>query len=385
MLKLIYKAILKQIIDGLALVLLYLLERKRQPVKFEPRTHSANNKVGMTSYPYKDKAIKIKGGDAIVEDYLREILEKEGFEVENIIYDSNKIKFGKFLEKILGVAYVYSKIINKEGRKYNFIICGSEVLYEINHPKCINIFHISYYGYYKNVIQKTSGYKFLTYRKLWSIQRFGAKNTYNIAVSEYLKSYLEASGIHVNKVIKNCIDTNLFRPLEQIEVKKDFVFVGTYSWYAKGFDILEKLAKKGLEIDCYTNRSHDQKGNLNFLGFMPNAMMPEIYNKYKMLIFPSRYESCQLVPIEAMACGLPVMISNVGIGLELRKEIPEFVVESEANDIIYEYLEKINHIRNNYDHYSKRAREYVLNNHSFNMFKSQWIGTFKEINSKSAD
>ena len=54
------------------------------------------------------------------------------------------------------------------------------------------------------------------------------------------------------------------------------------------------------------------------LGLVPSDVMPFVYNAVDSLLFPSWYEGFGWPPLEAMACGIPVVASNVG-------SIPEIV------------------------------------------------------------
>jgi glycosyltransferase involved in cell wall biosynthesis len=47
-----------------------------------------------------------------------------------------------------------------------------------------------------------------------------------------------------------------------------------------------------------------------FLGMVPDADMPALYASARALIYPSLYEGFGLPPLEAMACGTPVVASN---------------------------------------------------------------------------
>ena len=48
-----------------------------------------------------------------------------------------------------------------------------------------------------------------------------------------------------------------------------------------------------------------------FTGFIPLEDMPIFYNSAELLVYPSFYEGFGLPPLEAMACGTPVIASNV--------------------------------------------------------------------------
>lgn len=50
---------------------------------------------------------------------------------------------------------------------------------------------------------------------------------------------------------------------------------------------------------------------VRFLGFVPEADLPALYNLALALAYPSLYEGFGLPPLEGMACGTPVLTSNV--------------------------------------------------------------------------
>ncbi len=50
---------------------------------------------------------------------------------------------------------------------------------------------------------------------------------------------------------------------------------------------------------------------VRFLGFVPFETLRAFYESAAAFVFPSRYEGFGLPPLEAMACGTPVIASNV--------------------------------------------------------------------------
>lgn len=52
------------------------------------------------------------------------------------------------------------------------------------------------------------------------------------------------------------------------------------------------------------------QNQVQFLGRVPTADLPLLYNAAHMLVLPSFYEGFGLPPLEAMACGIPVIVSN---------------------------------------------------------------------------
>ena len=60
------------------------------------------------------------------------------------------------------------------------------------------------------------------------------------------------------------------------------------------------------------------RGQVRFLGHVPADDLPHLYAGAAAFVFPSLYEGFGLPPLEAMACGVPVLVSN-------RAALPEVV------------------------------------------------------------
>ncbi|MBX5491547.1 MAG: glycosyltransferase family 4 protein [Chloroflexi bacterium] len=74
------------------------------------------------------------------------------------------------------------------------------------------------------------------------------------------------------------------------------VLVGARGWRHHGIDA--RLA--ALELDAH----------VRWLGYLPPAELPLCYNAAGLFVYPSLYEGFGLPPLEALACGTPVVTSN---------------------------------------------------------------------------
>lgn len=84
------------------------------------------------------------------------------------------------------------------------------------------------------------------------------------------------------------------------------VLVGPYGWHSRRLlDRIERLAPRGL----------------HYLGRLPRERQVEVVQAASIFVYPSLYEGFGLPPAEAMACALPVIVSD-------RSSLPEVVGEA---------------------------------------------------------
>lgn len=93
----------------------------------------------------------------------------------------------------------------------------------------------------------------------------------------------------------------LVRALDQIRRRGcdiKLVLVGTRGWHLDGFDAeIERLCLEDAVL---------------FTGYVPTEDLPGLFSLATLFVFPSLYEGFGLPPIEAMACGAPVLTSDRG-------------------------------------------------------------------------
>jgi glycosyltransferase involved in cell wall biosynthesis len=73
---------------------------------------------------------------------------------------------------------------------------------------------------------------------------------------------------------------------------------------------------------------------VRFLGFVPFETLRCFYESTAAFVFPSRYEGFGLPPLEAMACGAPVVTSNVSSLPEVAGDAAILVNPENVFDIV---------------------------------------------------
>ncbi len=131
-------------------------------------------------------------------------------------------------------------------------------------------------------------------------------------------------------VIQNAVDPAISRPAarpaarpggDRGRARLNAVWAGQMG-YRKGLDVaLAAVAGArrdlpGLRLAVVGVPPGKAADGVDWLGVIPQALMAEVYGHADLLLFPTRYESFGLVVIEAMAAGLPVIVSDaIGAGI----------------------------------------------------------------------
>jgi glycosyltransferase involved in cell wall biosynthesis len=123
--------------------------------------------------------------------------------------------------------------------------------------------------------------------------------------------------------------------------------------------------------------------NVIFTGRIPFHEIPDYYNMIHVLVNISEYESFGVSVIEAMACGKPVVVSNVG-GLReiVRTEMLGFKVDVRNAEQTGEAIKKLITDKKLYELIAVNARAHVIENYNWNDNLNQMIGIYNNLLTK---
>lgn len=118
-----------------------------------------------------------------------------------------------------------------------------------------------------------------------------------------------------------------------------------YKNFRRLVEAFAALPPDGTELAVVGRRHKDDPGlealpaalgagdRVRFLGFVPDADLAALYNGAEALVFPSTYEGFGIPPLEAMACGCPVVCSRTSSLPEVCGEAALYVDPLRTEDL----------------------------------------------------
>lgn len=179
------------------------------------------------------------------------------------------------------------------------------------------------------------------------------------SVKKELVTFYQADPQRI-RVIYNGVDVNKFRIQNKTEARKKLglpskkklgIWVGT-DRRRKGLDTAIEAVRglRGVRL-LVVGLAGESDGKIIYFGRVNEATKILLYNCADFLIFPTLYEGFPLVPLEAMACGLPIIISKECPTKEIiKKGVHGLVIDDGKPE---HYAEKIEAILNDNTHYEE--------------------------------
>ncbi len=178
-----------------------------------------------------------------------------------------------------------------------------------------------------------------------------------IAVSEFTKKEI-LDNMEVDKrkikVISLGVDRSLYHPMDKEKCKKKFglnpdekyILVVSNTAKHKRMDIMKKVFQKVREERSDVKLLKAGYGTklsgvyIINIDFIPESDMPYLYNAADVLLHTSEYEGILTPGLEAMACGTPIVASNIPAIRETVGDCGE-LVDLDAEDCVERFAEKV--------------------------------------------
>lgn len=196
--------------------------------------------------------------------------------------------------------------------------------------------------YIKDRMETGNPYNWMETLLLLYTDKYALRNlTYILPVSKYIKKLVLLDGANPkNTIVKyNAVNTEIFTPGTPVKKDIDILFVGRLS-IEKGVNILIESSKffsnekqiliigEGPLRKYLEKQANKISKNIKFEGFVDHDNIPKFVRRAKILVAPSLSECHAAVPIEAMACGVPVIASNVaGMADTIQDEISGWILK----------------------------------------------------------
>lgn len=326
------------------------------------------------------------------------------------IMDGIHVHRFKWLEPKEFRALVHFKGLKDNLRLVTYIISLLFTLIKIVKKYKIDIIHahsVIPTGLVSVVVAKILGRPSVITSHGMDINNFDAKSTYGhlisfslnhcdkaIAVSGNLAEKMKSLGINEDKIVilRNAVDTKIFKPSKNMDLRHEYgiggneiliLFVGYLDTFKGIFELVDafyEINKENKNVKLMMVGTGPKKEELKekvlklglgdyvmLIGAVPSTKIHIYYQMADIFVLPSYTEGFPLSVLEAMACGMPVVATDVGGIHEIVKNgLNGFLVSPRKRR---ELTEKLNFIVNNEDLRKKFvSNSYeIINNSSMDM------------------
>lgn len=226
-----------------------------------------------------------------------------------------------------------------------------------------------------------------------------------IAVSEDLAKKMISLGINQKNitVLRNAVDTNRFKPLKNKELRKYYkikdteiliIFVGYLDTFKGIFELINafyevkndniklmiigegpkenELKKKVFQLDL--------EKCVIFTGKISPTNIHKYYQAADIFVLPSYSEGLPLSILEAMACGLPIVTTNVGGIPEVVKNSENgFIVPSKNKQLLAQKLEILAYNSDLRKKFGFKSTEIIIKKFSIEKKVEELVKLYKEL------
>lgn len=214
-----------------------------------------------------------------------------------------------------------------------------------------------------------------------------------VFVSQWMKKKAEKDSIgkfNNSVIIPNPVDTKKFVFREIDSVKKGVSFRG-FDNSKYGLDLIIKSLKNEKEISVdligkgrFAKKFKKMAKTLNsnvtiWEKIIPHNEVVEMYQNYSFFVAPSRVEAQGLSMCEAMACGLPVIATNVGgIPEFVRDGVDGFLVPKNDPKALFDAMKKLINNKKQWKEMGANSRNNIENICSEKIITNQELSILEE-------
>lgn len=290
-----------------------------------------------SSSPF-NREVSIKGMDRYIY-YIGDSMRKMGNEVELLVRDDIN-KHPSWIKPVPSPKFswlVYPYFLSNAVRRAEsdvfhaeYVTSGAGLMMSGKRPAVVSIHDVIPFTYdWKKLTMKTKIQTQFYMRWFNSVREADAL----IVMSEFSRDQaIKYAGVDEEKlrVVYNGVDTSFFFPKKRrksdririgylggLDGRKNVrLLVDTFkSLVAERDDIELHVGGGGVSLQSF----RDMKiKNANFYGFLPEDKLNDFYNSLDVFVFPSLHEGFGNMALEAMACGVPIVVAN-------RSSLPEVV------------------------------------------------------------
>lgn len=353
-------------------------------------------------------------GIGIVAKSVAEELIRKGHECVICSPTGPDIQFGNqgYIEKFGGAGLLYfwenvRRFFRNDADNYDAIWLHHPLfIFKCPFNKLLITMHTTYYGY--SILSKKLKYNYfirIYYAIIDRIERLALKKLNNERIIfSYIDNQVlnELTKIGINesntKFISNGVNTIQFKPsnekirvrneckLEIPEEHKIFLSVGRLTGQKRPFELIDVFTILNKQIQNsslvivgtgeLSNKLHEYVSNLNidnvhFLGFVEDDLLAKLYSISDYYIMASEYEGQPLTLLEAMASGLPCIVSDIP---NLR------IVEDTNSGIIVDFSDKekaaceiINYVSQDKSEHGKNARKHAVDKLDWSIIAEKYL------------
>ncbi len=218
-----------------------------------------------------------------------------------------------------------------------------------------------------------------------------------LVVSNKLQQSMMAHGLHNNYLrIGNVVDTDLFIPAEnQTEEAFNFIHVSTVNDKEKNItgmiEAANKLNNKNISFRLNIVGDGPERAQFEalalkynllnkvifFHGFQLPHSVAKLMGQSHCFLLNSNYEGLPCVLLEAMACGIPVITTNVGAVPEIIDQKQGVIIQPNSVNELTKAMEEMIASYANYN--AKQIRTEIIDKYSYPAIAKDFDAIFKTI------